>query len=346
MNTILRLPLIILLILFVLSCKKENNPPVISNQTFELTENSPAGTLIGNVVSTDPDDDILTYEILNEEDIPISIDSKTGILSVKMDGKIDFESSSKYIFLVKVTDSNSSPLFNMATITIEIEDVKEIPMVGLVAYYPFNTNANDESTNSYHGNVFGAIMTNGRNESPNSAYSFDGIDDYINLSSLVGNGIRTISLWFKLDMNINEGLLNPVTLITREGDYNNFSEFSLAFVPSNLGWAGTPGKLRFFYSVNKDWYYYIQSNNSSWQKDKWYHVAVMIDPSEGMKMCVDNVKQTDVYPFFMATGVCDLNTYIGSWATIPDRFFKGAIDEVIFYNRALTEAEVKDIFQQ
>lgn len=50
---------------------------------------------------------------------------------------------------------------------------------GLVAYYPFNGNANDESDNGNHGIVSGAILTADWFGNANSAYSFDGVDDYI-----------------------------------------------------------------------------------------------------------------------------------------------------------------------
>jgi hypothetical protein len=48
---------------------------------------------------------------------------------------------------------------------------------GLVAHYPFNGNANDESGNGNHGTVHGAKLTQDRFGNPNSAYYFDGIDD-------------------------------------------------------------------------------------------------------------------------------------------------------------------------
>ena len=52
---------------------------------------------------------------------------------------------------------------------------------GLVAYYPFNGNADDESGNGNHGTVNGATLTIDRFGNENSAYSFDGIDDYIDI---------------------------------------------------------------------------------------------------------------------------------------------------------------------
>ena len=53
--------------------------------------------------------------------------------------------------------------------------------VGLVAFYPFNGNANDESGNSNHGQVSLASLTSDRFGSPNSAYLFNGIDSYIDI---------------------------------------------------------------------------------------------------------------------------------------------------------------------
>ncbi|MGA9405977.1 MAG: LamG-like jellyroll fold domain-containing protein [Bacteroidota bacterium] len=45
---------------------------------------------------------------------------------------------------------------------------------GLVAYYPFNGNANDSSGNGYNGTVYGATLTTDRFGKSNSAYHFTG----------------------------------------------------------------------------------------------------------------------------------------------------------------------------
>ncbi len=54
-----------------------------------------------------------------------------------------------------------------------------LPKEGLVGYWPFNGNANDESGNGNHGTVNGATLSSDRNGVANSAYNFDGVDDYI-----------------------------------------------------------------------------------------------------------------------------------------------------------------------
>jgi len=56
-----------------------------------------------------------------------------------------------------------------------------IPTEGLVAYYPFNGNANDESGHGNNGTVFGASLTIDRFGNSNQAYSFNGINNTIDV---------------------------------------------------------------------------------------------------------------------------------------------------------------------
>ena len=53
---------------------------------------------------------------------------------------------------------------------------------GLVAYYPFNGNAKDESGNGYDGIVNGAALGRDRHGVADKAYELDGKDDHIILS--------------------------------------------------------------------------------------------------------------------------------------------------------------------
>ena len=84
-----------------------------------------------------------------------------------------------------------------------------IPTEGLVAYYPFNGNANDESGNRNNGIVYGATMAIDRFGNSNSVFSFDGIDDYIdfNMALLPVNGSDfSISLWVNSNNNIDTNI--------------------------------------------------------------------------------------------------------------------------------------------
>jgi hypothetical protein len=72
-----------------------------------------------------------------------------------------------------------------------------VPTNGLVGWWPFNGNANDESGNGNNGVVNGAILSNDRNGNANKCYSFNGSGNYIGLSSNnLPTSSRTISVWF------------------------------------------------------------------------------------------------------------------------------------------------------
>ena len=78
-----------------------------------------------------------------------------------------------------------------------------VPTNGLVGWWPFNGNANDESGSNNLGTSIGAILSTDRYGNANCAYSFNGIDQYIvvdNPSFYNINQSITISAWiYSLD---------------------------------------------------------------------------------------------------------------------------------------------------
>src|SRR5215203_3476019 len=72
---------------------------------------------------------------------------------------------------------------------------------GLVAYYPFNGNANDASGNGNNPIFNNAALTADRLGNANNAYSFNGIDNYIripNSSSLNPSSAISLCAWVKI----------------------------------------------------------------------------------------------------------------------------------------------------
>ena len=51
--------------------------------------------------------------------------------------------------------------------------------VGLIVHYRFNGNSNEEGTDAKNAEVHGATLTEDMHGRPNSAYAFNGIDNYI-----------------------------------------------------------------------------------------------------------------------------------------------------------------------
>ena len=62
-----------------------------------------------------------------------------------------------------------------------------VPTNGLLGWWPFNGNANDESGNGYNGTVNGASLSADRFGNSNKSYEFDGIDDYIKTTLIQGS---------------------------------------------------------------------------------------------------------------------------------------------------------------
>src|SRR5687768_7351134 len=80
----------------------------------------------------------------------------------------------------------------------------EPPTQGLVAYYPFDGNANDVSGNQLHGTETGTTPTADRNGTAAGALAFDGITAFVdcgNPSQFNFAGSFTIAAWVRLDGN-------------------------------------------------------------------------------------------------------------------------------------------------
>ena len=82
-----------------------------------------------------------------------------------------------------------------------------VPTNGLVGYWPFNGNANDESGNGNNGVVNGATLTSDRFGNAGKAYNFSASErDYI-VSSQIGmnNLTGTFSSWVEFNGPIGGG---------------------------------------------------------------------------------------------------------------------------------------------
>ena len=73
---------------------------------------------------------------------------------------------------------------------------------GLVAFYRFNGNANDNTSNANNGTVSGAILTKGKDNVSNTAYKFDGIDDKIMIKNHNIWAASQHNIFFKSSMDI------------------------------------------------------------------------------------------------------------------------------------------------
>ncbi len=107
-----------------------NSAPVIQAQAFSVNENSSNGTVLGQVVATDPNSgQILSYSIISGNTAGAFYLSTQGLLSVVNSSALNFEGQPTFNLVVKVTDNGNPQLSAQNNITISVLDINEAPFV-------------------------------------------------------------------------------------------------------------------------------------------------------------------------------------------------------------------------
>lgn len=99
-----------------------------------------------------------------------------------------------------------------------------VPNNGLVAEWTFNGNANDTSGSAMNGTVVGATLTTGQDGSANSAYLFSGTSQYISLASSTPLNFTTgqfsVSAWVNLSTLPAVSTWYDILSSTNTGDWS------------------------------------------------------------------------------------------------------------------------------
>ncbi len=142
-----------------------NLPPLIANQSFNVPENSAAHTVVGIVQATGSS--TLTYSILSgNTGNNFTIDPATGSIKVAAGAVLNFEGTTTFTLIVQVTDSGSPSKSSSASMTINVTDVNEAPVIP--SGQAFNVAASAGA-----GTVIGTVTANDPDMSaPNSTKTF------------------------------------------------------------------------------------------------------------------------------------------------------------------------------
>ena len=105
--------------------QRENIPPQLENQSFDIDENSENGTVVGNIQASD-DGDALTFSIsAGNTGEAFEINPGTGELTVKTASMLDYETTTSFTLTIAVSDGEFS---TTAEITINLNDIEPEPL--------------------------------------------------------------------------------------------------------------------------------------------------------------------------------------------------------------------------
>ena len=254
------------------------------------------------------------------------------------------ENNQVYFYRIFLYDSGN--LYSMSNVVFDTAKTKifSIPTYGLVAYYPFNGNADDESGNGNNGVVTGTVHTTDRFGSNNRAFLFNGTDSYITLSTLSDlelNGNFSLSAWIKWEGSTER----YQRIITKWGTGSeNNGQFILS-TNYDLHSGGIKDNSLIMFLGSGNQYKFIQS--SFIPDNDWHHIVATFD-NEYIKIHIDcelNISQelTIEYTSF------EQPVYIGGGASggvMPNYIFNGKIDDIIIYNRVLTSSEIDSLYHE
>jgi hypothetical protein len=219
-----------------------------------------------------------------------------------------------------------------------------LPADGLVGWWPFNGNANDESGNGNDGVVNGAVLASDINNVESQAYYFDGINDYIsigNLTTINGDNSRSFVAWVKLNTGQNGGVIISQGAELFQSGCNQGFHFNATGTAADCGYSGCGvitncSQVRHPYTLNDGvWHQVVVTYSSGGYGGLKFFAdgqLISVDPN--------NCAQGDQYSSFNTGSLFGVN-----FGKRNDEFYSNCfLDDIAIYNRALTEQEIQNLY--
>jgi hypothetical protein len=220
------------------------------------------------------------------------------------------------------------------------------PTGGLYLSYPFSTNTTtttaDVSGSNNTGNLVGSpSTTTDRYNLANSAYSFNGTNQYItttNSSAAPGPTDFSISVWFKTNAADAGGLLvgygNAQTGASASYDRHIYmSDAGLIYFGIFPGFVKT---------IN---------TTTSYADGQWHHVVATVSATSGSKLYLDGSLQASDATMTASQNYNAVGYWriaydnLGGWTNAPTRqYFKGSLDDIAAYNSSISAAQVYTLY--
>jgi hypothetical protein len=208
---------------------------------------------------------------------------------------------------------------------------------GLVAHYPFDGNANDNSGNGLNGQIHGnAVFTTDRHGDTDNALEFDGTNAYVEVLDddlLHFESSYTFSLWIKQYGAKSHGyrLIDKETAGTHDG-------YLLDTYDGQTG-----HKMRV-----TSWSNNTQNSNTVYSLNEWHYLAVVFMNGE-FKFYLDGVYDGSGENGKQLVNTNTLSLLFGKQHKLDvypwGGYFFGTMDDIRIYNRALSKSEIQQLYQ-
>ncbi len=212
-----------------------------------------------------------------------------------------------------------------------------VPADGLLGWWGFSGNAHDESGNGNNGVVNGASLTADRHSIPNSAYSFNGTTDYIEVADTptlrLNNTDFTFSFWVKIDT-----YTTPATafIVKRNsGNYNGWLLVANSAFNNRLELKTSQGADPRLFS------------DSTLSESVWHHVALVYHQTSTVDFYFDGILSSS-HPVggLSFSANCTAAMRFGHDTQTPpgSYFLNGSMDDIGIWNIALSAQEILNLY--
>jgi hypothetical protein len=295
-----------------------NHDPIIENLSASPRKIDLGATSHLSCQASDPDGDSLIYIWSASAGLLSDSGTSASWTAPAIPGN--------YYILCQVEDGNGGEVID--SIGIEVRDFSIVQTGDLVAFYPFNGNANDETGNGHNGTVSGALLVADRFGNPNSAYYFDGLNDYIripNHDSLNFQQSMTVNFW----MNIGE-LYPREAFPISHGSWEN--RWKVSIIPDQ--------KLRWTIKCNTG--IIDLDTETQLTVNNWHNYTVFYDGSD-FEIYIDG-ELDNFSPWSGSILTTTIDLTIGQMLPNNSSYnFKGIIDDIRIFNYGLSVEEIENL---
>jgi len=193
-----------------------------------------------------------------------------------------------------------------------------------------------DSAGNNDGTIYGAQWTTGQVD---GALSFDGVDDYVQLPACAEDlGLEYATQSFTIEMWLK-------TIQTEERYLFDNYRYTLG----NISFRIDAGKIEWHIGKYRVGNYILFRSQASVNDGLWHHVACTWDGAGEASIFVDgNYSGSSTNPKLVGSLESGYPFLIGTRiesSSLPERFFRGTIDEVAIYQRALSAEEIWQLYQ-